>query len=350
MFRRIVLLVGGLALLSPALVPAQDAILGQKYGNGVHAYFSGDYPKAYEQLTVAIQGGSSDPRVFYFRGLAYLQLGRQQEAAQDFLKGAELESRDVNKFYNVSKALERVQGSDRVALETYRAQARMAVFEEVERLRKARYEAIQREESRVLRQEPAEIIKTPEPAGAPAAEAAAEAAPADPFAGTEEKPALKAIKKPSKVGKKMAVDDATEGAAEKKPLAADADPFAIPAMKPAEKASAAKAATEKKEAAAPANEDPFAAEPAKPVEKAKEPAAKAAPAAVKEVPAAAKVVPAPAKEAPAAAKIPPAPAKEAPAAAKIPPAPAKEAPAKEKKPEVKKPATKKADSDDPFAS
>ena len=29
--------------ISAATVQAQDAILGQTYGNGVHAYFAGDY-------------------------------------------------------------------------------------------------------------------------------------------------------------------------------------------------------------------------------------------------------------------------------------------------------------------
>ena len=198
MFRSIVLLVGGLASLWANSLPAQDAILGQKYGQGVHAYFSGDYSQAFEQLTAAIEGGSKDPRAFYFRGLTYLQFGRPQEAKQDFQKGADLESRDVNKFYDVSKALERVQGPARTELENYRVEARMAVMQQVERLRKARYEAIQREESRVLRElppAPPEPIKTPEPAAEPAAETAA-----DPFAAPEEKPAPKAGMKAGQAG------------------------------------------------------------------------------------------------------------------------------------------------------
>ena len=87
MFRNIVVLVAGLASLSTVPLPAQEAVLGQKYGRGVHAYFAGDYPAAYEQLTTAIEAGSKDPRVFYFRGLTELKLGRQQEGKQDFIKG-----------------------------------------------------------------------------------------------------------------------------------------------------------------------------------------------------------------------------------------------------------------------
>ncbi len=74
MFRSIVLLVGGLASLFSVSLFAQEAVLGQEYGAGVHAFFTGDYASAYEHLTTAIQGGSKDPRAFYFRGLACLKL------------------------------------------------------------------------------------------------------------------------------------------------------------------------------------------------------------------------------------------------------------------------------------
>ena len=123
MYRIFVLLVGGLAWLWAATSQAQEPVLLQLYDKGVHEYFSGDYTKAFQQLTAAIAAGSRDPRVFYFRGLAYLKFGRTPEAEMDFRKGAELESRDVNKYYNVGRALERVQGSDRQLLESYRVQA-----------------------------------------------------------------------------------------------------------------------------------------------------------------------------------------------------------------------------------
>ncbi len=201
MFRGIVVFIGGLALLSASTLSAQNAALGQKYGSGVHAYFAGDYAQAYEQLTAAVNAGSRDPRVFYFRGLADLKLGRGPEAAQDFSKGAALESRDANKFYNVSKALERVQGAPRVELEKYRVDARMAVFEANERYRKARYEAIHREEKRVMRPmppAPLEPLITPEPIATPTSDAADDvfAAPAG------EKSAPKAAASPAPEAKK----------------------------------------------------------------------------------------------------------------------------------------------------
>jgi hypothetical protein len=268
MFRSIVVLVGGLASLSAVPLFAQEAVLGQEYGAGVHAFFAGDYAGAYEQLSVAIQGGSKDPRAFYFRGLACLNLGREPDATIDFRKGAELESSDVNRFYDVGKALERVQGSARTELEKYRVAARMAALEAAEKVRKQRYEAIQREESRVLREQarnapPAgeEIVSPP----------AAEDEDEDPFAvpGEVRKP-VKKSHKAGKAAKKAAAGDesdedpfATEPAPEKKP-----DKKAAP-EKPADNG---KKSTEKKKPAG--DDDPFAEpkSPAKPGDKGKKPA------------------------------------------------------------------------------
>ena len=261
MFRSIVLLAGGLASLSAASLFAQDAVLAQQYGSGVHAYFMGDAAEAYERLTAAVQGGSKDPRVFYFRGLVYLRLGRPQEATMDFRKGAELESKDINRFYNVGKALERVQGAERLQLENYRVDARMAALEQAEKLRKARYEAVKREEERVMREQ---SIAAPElPPGSPEVVAPPAAEPDNPFAAPE------ATAPPEKKGA------ATPKPAAKKGADADEDPFAPPKSgdKPAEK----KKPDEKKPAAEkkPADDnDPFGGSPdtKKPDEKKKTPA------------------------------------------------------------------------------
>jgi tetratricopeptide (TPR) repeat protein len=302
MFRAIVVLVGGLVLFHAAAASAQQAVLGQEYGSGVHSFFAGDYAKAHEQLTAAIAGGSQDPRAFYFRGLAYLNLGRPAEATADFRKGAELESKDVNKFFDVGKSLERVQGAGRLELENYRVAARMTAYEQAERQRKARYEALQREESRVVREqsqggaeEPGQVEPPPAPGDEtdpfatpgekPAAPGAKSGDETDPFAAPAEKPAEKPAappkadkpaekkeKKGSLIGgigraiekgitgdKKPAEGKNETKPAEKKP-AAD-DPFAEqpakePAKKPAEK-PAEKPEAKKPDAKKPAEDDPF---------------------------------------------------------------------------------------------
>jgi hypothetical protein len=173
MLRTLVLLIGAIITLTAASAPAQDAVLGQLYGSGVHAYFSGDFGKAYEQLTAAAKAGSRDPRVYYFRGLTYLKLGRAPEATQDFQRGAQLESKDLHRSFNVARSIERVQGPARQQLETYRVEARLAALAEADKIRKTRFEAIQREEQRVLQnqaaQAPAEPLPTPE--GQPGAKA-----------------------------------------------------------------------------------------------------------------------------------------------------------------------------------
>ncbi len=139
-------------LLSAGSLQAEDTVLQRMFGNGVHAYFSGDYVKAHEHLTSAIDGGTADPRCYYYRGLAYIRLGREPEARIDFAKGARLETRDLDGFYNVSRSLERIQGRTRLLLEQNRSKARMAALKQAAAVHRARYQATREEESRVLYQ------------------------------------------------------------------------------------------------------------------------------------------------------------------------------------------------------
>ncbi len=161
---RLALLAAGLVLLCITPSVAQDAVLGQRYGMGVHAYFSQNFQEAYDDLSSAISAGSRDPRCYYFRGLSYLRLGREEDAQIDFQRGAELETRDVNKFYNVPAALERIQGADRALLERYRSGARLAALQREEQQRAARYGQEREQERRLLESGAA-------PAGAPPAAA-----------------------------------------------------------------------------------------------------------------------------------------------------------------------------------
>lgn len=202
-----------LALSLPAF--GQFDALGELYGNGVHAYNGANYVEAYNEFTRAIENGSEDPRVYYYRGLSFLKLGRPQEAQHDFADGAKREMADSDRFYNVSKALERVQGRPRAMLERYRAAARLAAFHEREQARFERYERIRQNEPNVLlktapgekpaAEEPAaeempaeEASDQPAPAEKPEAEMTDDEAPppaeADPFGGdkpAEEKPEAK---------------------------------------------------------------------------------------------------------------------------------------------------------------
>jgi len=134
-------------------VKAQETLLGELYGRGVHAYFAGEYVQAYDQLTTAIKQGSKDPRCYYFRGLVYMKLGRPEQAKQDFTKGASLEIHN-EQIHHVGRALERVQGVAREQLERVRQQTRIAAYKREVRRDKRQRAAITHkvDDRRVLRQ------------------------------------------------------------------------------------------------------------------------------------------------------------------------------------------------------
>ncbi len=135
----------------PTDASAQDSVLAELYGHGVHAYFAGQHQQAHEYLTTAIDQGTRDPRAFYFRGLSYTALGRPDEAKADFLKGAELETRGADRVYPVSHSLQRVQGVNRMAIERNRQQARLAARTRSVKATQARYESLEAAEGQVLR-------------------------------------------------------------------------------------------------------------------------------------------------------------------------------------------------------
>jgi len=248
-----------------ATTVAQDSVLAELYGQGVHSYFAGRYQDAHGYLTTAIDQGTRDPRAFYFRGLAYTTLGRPDEAKADFQKGAELETAGADRVYPVSQSLQRVQGSTRMAIERQRQQARLVSRTRTVKASQARYEELQNAEQEVLRNpnrpQPAaakEVGGTPptadetDPFGADAQPALPAAAPAE---ATEPADSGTDLFGDSKPAEAMPADDSTDvfgGDANKDPFMDDAAPAADAA--PAEEAPAAEEAMP----AEPAAADPFA--------------------------------------------------------------------------------------------
>lgn len=110
-------------LALPNAASAQSRV--SPYGKATAAYAVKDYKEAESQLTELIEANSTDPRVYYFRGLTRYALGRTDEARPDFEEGARLESTGASRV-NVSRALERVQGPARRTLEKYRSEAKRA--------------------------------------------------------------------------------------------------------------------------------------------------------------------------------------------------------------------------------
>ncbi len=181
MCRKVALVAGIFVLMTAHLAIADGILLSDLYGSGVHAFYRGDYRGAHADLTAAIQEGSTDPRAYYFRGLAYLRLGREQEAIADFQKGAEHETGESAGVYSVSRSLERVQGPARRLLERYRASARVTAHQRQETQRQLQYQKRIAAEDEVLRKAPAANLE-PTPKETPSNQPTASGEGNDPFA------------------------------------------------------------------------------------------------------------------------------------------------------------------------
>ena len=243
MLRKVTLFAAGVLLVGISSSRADEAVLDQLYGNGVHYYFGSDYSRAYDSLSAAIRGGSKDPRAYYFRGLAELRLGREPDATADFTKGAELESADANGRYFVGQSLERIQGPTRAALEQYRENARAVALERSVHNQQSVFLERQGVESQVLRRSVPPVEMTPAPAP-------------DQAVGKPSAPPAKPRVQPPVV--------ANEKAAAEKPIDA-ADPFAPdPAAKAAAEPAPGTAPPDKAPPDQAASDDPFKAPAAKP--------------------------------------------------------------------------------------
>jgi hypothetical protein len=138
------------ALLIPGVV-AQDAQHRVLYGQGVHAYYNGDYESAIRYLTATISKNTDDPRSYYFRGLANAKLGNDEASLADLKKGAAVEALDDRGVYQISTALQRIQGQPRLQIEKLRKQARLDLAAAEKMRLQARYEQQQSDEATVLR-------------------------------------------------------------------------------------------------------------------------------------------------------------------------------------------------------
>ena len=255
--------------------PAEANRLNERYSQGLHAYYAGEFATAHSVLSEVIKAGFQNPCCYYFRGMASYQQGDKQAAQQDFQTGAEREANAIRQKFPISKSLERVQGEARVMIERTRLQARLAVLQKRLAREKQRYEALVRNEAKVLRK----ALASPA-AAEPAIEIKNKAAN-DPFAGggaglTGSAVQAGAPAKPAAVGTGVIPGGGQEPAPAAAPEKEEANPFGEDPADDADAAKPAPAAAPEKEEANPFGEpaDGAAADPA-PVE---QPAA-AAPAA-----------------------------------------------------------------------
>ena len=187
-------------------------------GDGMHAFYAGDYDRSYDALTNAIEAGTDDPRGYYFRGLAALRLGRTSEAEADFTTGADRELA-TGSMRRVSQSLERVQGHDRLTLERFRSRARLGALQRDREAYGRRYSTIEDASGDVRRRRRPEDIR-PElvaPRGMPVGELP------NTGAGIEEVPAPAAKPAPpAKPGDGFSDEPAAEM---EEPAAESDDPF-----------------------------------------------------------------------------------------------------------------------------
>lgn len=205
------------ALVATRNLTAQEAVLSDLYGRGVHQYFAGNDAEAAAALNAAIDGGTKDPRAYYFRALVGMRSGLS-DVDSDLRKAAELETADSNLLYPVGKALERVQGASRMTIERYRSVARAEAHQRQLRRDLMRYEERKRIEGEIVA--PPIVPPTPsrKPAVAPPVPAP-EPAAEDPFADAPKANAPPAAQPPDS----MPEED------EKAPAAKEGeDPFAEP--------------------------------------------------------------------------------------------------------------------------
>jgi hypothetical protein len=201
-----------LGLAGSQRAAAQNAILAEMYGRGVHAYNAGNYTDAQQYLSMAIDNGIQDPRAYYFRGMVAHASGNPYLAETDWQVGAELEAAgQVNA--SIGRSLARFQGAARIELEGIRQQAKLQALAQAMSRSKQRYGELGVEPAGAAAAPPR--VAAP-PAAAPVAPAAPPAAADDPFADNlaEGQP-------------NVVADDALQGAMED-PFADQGGPAAAP--------------------------------------------------------------------------------------------------------------------------
>jgi tetratricopeptide (TPR) repeat protein len=149
------------AVIGTASAHADTPLSRDFMGSGMHAFHAGSFQQSIDDLTAAIESGCQDPRAYYFRALAMLQQGREDEAVADMQEGALLESAGPGSIV-VGRSLERVQGRHRLMLERYRRRALIEQQARDQRRIEQRYTDLIESEPERLRQ------RRPEPLVAPA--------------------------------------------------------------------------------------------------------------------------------------------------------------------------------------
>ena len=85
----------------PVLIVAQTPSAGTLYGEGVRAYYSGDYETALYKYNDALQLKPNTIGYLYNRGLTYIKLNHENTAIIDFQKVISLDSNYIDAWYQM---------------------------------------------------------------------------------------------------------------------------------------------------------------------------------------------------------------------------------------------------------
>ena len=128
MARNIVFGIAVLLTLGPAVSVsrAQDSMLQEMYGQGVHAYFSGKYDQAHELFSRRLNREARILDVTTFVASPTPSWGGPMRPRRTSRRGGEFEAEGAAVQIDVGQALQRVQGPLRLQLEEHRYAARLA--------------------------------------------------------------------------------------------------------------------------------------------------------------------------------------------------------------------------------
>jgi hypothetical protein len=192
-----------LGLSATESATAQNSVLTELYGRGVHAYYAGNTTDAFRYLSMAIDQEIQDPRAYYFRGIVAQASGRPYEAESDWKTGAEMEA-NGRISGDIGRSLARFQGSARIKLEEIRQEARLMALANALSRSKQRYGEIEAAQGSVSSAPP-----DPKPAPPAAVPPPAAAAPAAPKAAANDNPFSDDM---AEGQASVVADDALEGA------------------------------------------------------------------------------------------------------------------------------------------
>ena len=118
-----------------ALVAIDDARAAEPTGSkllsdGIVAVYHGRNDLAIQHLDAAQAVMPRDPRVYFFRGIAKWRQGQRWDGEADFRTGAHIEV--ALGRIDIGRALHRIQGAERLAIETLRREARALPAEVVQ--------------------------------------------------------------------------------------------------------------------------------------------------------------------------------------------------------------------------